>query len=443
MLMNTMTEHRLRIRRLLAPALLCLAGIIAAGGANCIPPIGVPPGTLSIYNNTTDPTNKNANFAGSAACSTCHSDYAALHAVTGHAHALTRVQGASPSFPSAGAFAGVPNPPNGFAWTDVSYLLGGYTKSALFFGTDGNYLTNGLTGTNTQWGLALPHLGHAAQFFSYLPDAVAPVPFDFDTLRAYVTGAVAQDPANPMFQESRPGFLGTWSEAGVQCEACHGPGSNHIPSFFRRDLFVDISNQQTCKTCHSRPAGTDSLDILASGGFIRPQSQWQELAASGAHASFACTFCHDPHRSIAYDRAAAIRNECIACHTDMNMALHEGKVFTRPSDGYTETLTCMSCHMPFAVTTGPSAAATAVGPLARVGDTRSHIFRITTDSVDFSGFLTPDGSKVKLDASGRAALSVDYVCLRCHNSLALPTLSFSVDRASEIAIGVHREFDTP
>ena len=99
--------------------------------------------------------------------------------------------------------------------------------------------------------------------------------------------------------------------------------------------------------------------------------------------------------------------------------------------------------MPFAVTTGPFAAPAAVGPLARVGDTRSHIFRITTEPIDFSGFLTPDGSKVRLDANGRAALSVDYVCLRCHNSLSLPTLSFSVERAAEIAIGVHREFDTP
>ena len=433
------------MRRLLGVSLIgTLAGVLAvSSGATCLPSIGVPGSALSIYNNTTDPTNSSANFTGADACITCHADLGPIHQITGHAQALTSIQAAQPTFPPAGTFAGVPNPPAGFNWGDIAYVLGGYTKSALFFGTDGHFLTTGLTATNTQWGLALPHLGHPAQFFPYLPAAAGPTPFDFDTLRAYVTGAAPQDPANPMFQESRPGFLGTWREAGVQCEACHGPGSNHIPNFFRRDLFVDVSNQQTCKTCHSRPAGTQSLDILAANGFIQPQSQWQELAASGGHASFACTFCHDPHRSTTYDRANAIRNECVACHTETNMALHEGIVFTRPSDGYTEQLTCMSCHMPFAVTTGPFASSAVVGPLARVGDTRSHIFRITTEPIDFNGFFTPDGSSVQRDSEGKAAISVDFVCLRCHNAVSLPNLTFTVERASEIAIGVHREFDTP
>src|SRR3990172_11931515 len=54
------------------------------------------------YNNTTDRTNKDANFLGSAACRACHPTLADQHTIHGHAHKLTRVEGQAPTFPSAG-----------------------------------------------------------------------------------------------------------------------------------------------------------------------------------------------------------------------------------------------------------------------------------------------------------------------------------------------------
>src|SRR6185295_8582517 len=130
-----------------------------------------------------------------------------------------------------------------------------------------------------------------------------------------------------------------------------------------------------------------------------------------------------------------VRNTCTVCHADMNMALHSGKLFARGD--YREALTCESCHMAYATKSRNSAAPEVVGPYARMGDTRTHIFRISTAQVDYTAFFTPNGSRVLKDADGKAAVTADFVCLRCHNSVAMPTLAFTPQRAAEIAGGLH------
>jgi len=422
------------IRLLIIAAAILAVGILAGAGCpgNGFPTFG------PVYNNTTDKTNGGADYLTSASCRACHPDYSDAQLIHGHAQMLKPVEGGPPGYPAEGTRAGVPNPPEGFTWSNIAYVIGGYTRKSRFIDTSGYILTTGLTGKMTQWNLALPALGRNPEFVDYEPSASAPKPYDFACFECHTTGPRPQDAANPMFQENRPGFPGTWAEAGVQCEACHGPGSNHIPNPSRRDIFVDSSGALTCKVCHSRPTNSDSNEILASGGFIQNHEQWPELKASGGHSNFACTICHDPHRSVIYDRARAIRNACAVCHSDMNMALHEGKVFVRGD--YTEVLTCESCHMPFATRSAANAAASVVGARGRMGDTRTHIFRVSTENKDYTGFFTADGRQVARDSQGRAAVTVDFVCLRCHNEVAMPNLALSVSRAAEIGMNVHKEF---
>jgi hypothetical protein len=425
-------------RRRCARVTVVSMGVGCLAGLNCLP-AGVDPFPTGIYNNTTDFSNGGADYITSRACAACHPGLFEINRLHGHANALTAVLGEPPAFPPEAVGAGAADPPPSTTWGDVSYVVGGYAKGALFLNTDGFILTTGATGGPTQWNLANAVNGSPAEFVPFGPGEPAQ-PFEFDALRRRTTGPMEQDPMMPLSQENRPGIRGTWIEPGAQCESCHGPGSLHAPNPAARNLFVDSPGEQTCRRCHGGPAGTPDGTIPAADGFIRPLSQWAELKASGGHSQFACTFCHDPHRSVYDDRTEAIRNECTACHGDMNMALHGGKTFTRPSDGYTEVLTCESCHMPYAVRQASAASAAVVGPLARVGDTRSHVFRITTEPIDTSSFFTPDGTGVVSDSDGRAALTVDFVCLRCHNDESLPNLSFDVDRASEIAIGVHQPF---
>ena len=419
---------------------LVFAALLVAGCPPAFPPDGgeaSPP----VYNNTTDKTNNGADFVGSAACSACHPEIAAVHFAHGHAHKLTPVQGAPPAYPAQGTRAAVPDPPDGFEWTDIAYVIGGYTKKARFVDLGGYILTTGVAGVNTQWNLDFPPNGNRAGFVAYEPGATAPKPYDFSCFQCHTTGPAEQraGAAFPEFQDNRPGLMGTWEEPSIQCEACHGPGSNHIPNPSARNLFVDPTGAATCNACHNRPYDSQTGEIPAGGGYIQHHEQWPELRASGGHASFPCTTCHDPHASVIYDRAAAVRTDCTACHADMDLAFHEGKVFTRGA--YREPLACESCHMPFATKSASAATPEIVGTSGRMGDTRTHIFRIDTRPVDFSGMFTGDGGQVVRDAQGRAAVTVDFVCLRCHTEDATVQNSafpLSVESAAEIALGMHR-----
>lgn len=407
-------------------------GAVVALLAGGCPVPGDRAGSL-VFNNTVDPTNGGARYLTSAACRACHPGVAAAHELHGHAHALKPVFGGPPAYPPQAAGAGVPEPPAGFDWTDVAYVIGGYRKGAWFVDRDGFVLTSGLTGVDTQWNLSLAANGTPAGFVPFEPQRREPLPLEFSRFGLRVTGAALPDAAGERFQENRPGIAWTWVEAGVQCEACHGPGSNHVPNPAARTMFVDSGGTQSCRLCHDQPLRQMDGVISAAAGYILPHEQWSELAASGAHARFACTVCHDPHRSVTYDRTAAIRNDCRACHAQMTMAGHGGRVLVRGD--YREPLTCESCHMPFATRSFSAGGVGVVGPLGRMGDTRTHIFRIRTDPVDYRALFTDDGRAVRLDERGRAAVTVDFVCLRCHNDIG--AFALTVNRAAEIAQNVH------
>jgi hypothetical protein len=421
--------------------------LIVLGGATC--PFSFPPPDTNesqtdpppIYNNTTDPTNDGATYIGSAACISCHQetdpDLVAKHAIHGHAFKLNRIEGAAPTYPAEGTRAGVPNPPAGFAYTNVAYVIGGYIRKARFVNASGFILTNDADGVDTQWNLTFPPTGTQAGFVPYESSGnfspANPKPYDFSCFTCHTTGAQDQDAADPRFQDNRPGMAGTFEEPGVQCEACHGPGSKHPPDRFERDLYVG-TGASDCGQCHTR--GDDPTVILASGGFIKHHEQWPELLASGGHASFRCIDCHDPHTSTNYDRDNAFVKECTDCHPDQTMALHAGLTFVRGD--YSEVLDCESCHMPFASKSASIATATpaVVGPSGRMADMRTHIFRINPADEDFNSMFTPDGTRVSKDDTGRAAVTLDFVCLRCHNAVG-NAFGLPLVAASVVAPGIH------
>lgn len=436
-------------RRLIVRSCMVLvaapAALFVLAGSTC--PISLQPlpsaddssDSEPIFNNTTDPTNDNAEYIGSAACISCHQatdpEIVAQHAVSGHAHKLKRIQGVAPSYPAEGTRAGVPNPPTGFAWTDVAYVIGGYIRKGRFVDNQGYILTNDADGVDTQWNLDFPPNGTPAGFVPYETagkfSALSPKPYDYSCFQCHTTGAQEQDPAAPLFHENRPGSAGTFAEPGVQCEACHGPGSKHPPNRFERDLYVGRAASD-CGRCHTR--GDDPDVILASGGYIKHHEQWPELRASGGHATFGCLECHDPHVSVNYDLDNAIVKACTDCHSDQSMALHTGKTFVRGD--YTEVVTCKSCHMTYATKSASAAGVAVVGTGGRMGDIKTHIFRIKATTDDFNSMFTPDGTQVLKDDSGRAAVTLDFVCLRCHSGVG-SAFQMSVEAAGAAAQNMH------
>ncbi len=389
-----------------AAAAVALAGLLAGCPQEPPPAIVQPDETF---------------YIGPEACSACHANYAATHARTGHAQALKPVLDGPPGYPAG---AGVPDPPPGLAWSQVSYVVGGYQKGATFLDASGFVLTTGTSGIDAKYDQSIPPLGITAGFVQHLPGQTTPLPFAFSQFGRRATGAVSIADNGGLRQDNRPGIEGTWVQTGVQCEACHGPGSRHPADPLGGT--IQRAGASACVNCHSNARfspGTDGSGVIAAAdGLISGFQQSTELAAS-PHSTFACTYCHDPHVSVAYDRSSAIRNECQVCHFDQNMALHEGLVFVRGD--YVEPVTCASCHMPYAVqTTSFFDLPLTNGNTARLGDTRSHIFRLDPGADSLAGMFAAGGTQVTVDAQGQASVSTCFVCQRCHtgqgNAFAFP-----------------------
>jgi hypothetical protein len=385
-----------------------------------------------VYNNTTDRTNGDALYIGSAACKACHPNVAAMQSKHGHLQVLKRIEGLAPAYPADATRAGVPNPPGGFSWDDIAYVVGGYTRKARFVDRNGYLLTNGTAGVDAQWNLEFVPSGTAEDFAPYETGQTTPKPYEYACFACHTTGPQSFDPAAPLFQENRLGIEGTWREAGVQCEACHGPGSLHVPDPQARAMYVNTT-AEGCGECHNGTFGAGGTVIHAEAGFIQDYMQYAELRASGGHADFNCVACHDPHAGTNYDAAGGIRNTCTNCHSNQNMAVHEGKTYVRGE--YVEPVTCVSCHMPFAT---KSASSVFLGQSAgRVGDVRTHIFRINSEPVDYTTMFAADGKSVATDATGKAAVTLDFVCLRCHNTTGAEPFRLTVSSAGQIAPGIH------
>lgn len=403
------------------------AGLCAMGGC----PTGGDDVDLS-FSNTTDPTNAGATYVGSAACVACHPSLPALTAKHGHMHALNRVQGVAPSYNAAADRGVVTDPPAGYSWNDIAYVISGYTLRALFVDQDGFVITTGFDGVDAQYNLNFGANGTAAGFVPYLPAQAERLEYAFECIRCHTTGPVERTADNPQSQGGREGIQGTWAEANVTCEACHGPGSNHVPNPQLRNIFVD-SSADTCARCHA-PNPDDQEQIPVVDGYLSANAQYSELRASGGHSDFGCGYCHDPHASTVYDRDNGIRNDCTDCHGGQNLAFHADTTFEWGD--YVEPIGCESCHMPLAGRSGSNADPAVVGDDARIGDVRTHIFRIDVSGDDYTSMITADDGEVIVDDEGRAAVTVDFACLRCHHG-AGNAFPLTLDGAGLIADGMH------
>jgi hypothetical protein len=176
------------------------------------------------------------------------------------------------------------------------------------------------------------------------------------------------------------------------------------------NIEVDGSSAD-CANCHIHPDNSNTL--VADNNFIVGLQQYTEVQAS-PHRDFSCTVCHDPHTSVIYEQSEAIRNECQDCHSEYDMAFHEGFVFEKGD--YRETLTCKSCHMPFAVKRAVGETfEIPPGQTVRIGDTRSHLVTIDVDALGSLDMFSMDGTEVVRDENGMASVTACYVCQRCHN----------------------------
>jgi hypothetical protein len=349
----------------------------------------------------------NLNFAqtyvGSDKCMMCHNNVNsklgyniyAEHMKTGHPYKLNPVNGAEPTYP-ANTTPGIHSTPPNTTWNDFAYVIGGYGWKARFVKKDGRVFTSD---PQAQFNI------ETGGWVSY--NLNTETKYNYNCFKCHTTGAVPTG----SWTGNEAEIAGTFSEPGIRCEGCHGPGSEHManpvgvkPPVSGNDLQIT-----KCGECHQRGGVTNA--IPAGGGYIQHHEQINEMRASkhgdGVGADLTCASCHDAHIALKYPGAAgeglkAIKVNCQTCHTDKQILVN----------GTPKSIDCIDCHMP---AVGKSAVAVQTGNGFR-GDIKTHIWSINTEAFPRDSMFTSDKATVKLDANGHAAVTLDFVCLKCHTN---------------------------
>lgn len=136
----------------------------------------------------------------------------------------------------------------------------------------------------------------------------------------------------------------------VNCEKCHGPGSEHVKqarqtdspppySVGRTDWTVE-SEFRLCGSCHRLPKDVTRQqlrDYEPNLHRFQPIGLLQSECYLKSDFELRCTHCHNPHMSVTKKTKAAYQQDCIDCHLE-NSESHVACPVS-PTDG------CIECHM--------------------------------------------------------------------------------------------------
>ncbi|MCF6342899.1 MAG: cytochrome c family protein, partial [Bacteroidales bacterium] len=231
-------------------------------------------------------------FAGSDACKLCHLDKYDNWAASGHPYKFNVIVDNQPPVypPEAINFEDQWMDSLGDGshdWSQIAGVIGGYGWKARFVGLDGHLV-------GTSGAVSSDGVGHNQfNFFGgvdygwvdYHPNDVKI--YNYSCFKCHTTGG---DTTGSWL--AGVDGLGTFTEGGIGCESCHGPGSDHVadPTTSNIDRVYEFAHQDNslgglsingevqtpnpdgndvnflCGTCHNRDY---KAQINASGGFVK------------------------------------------------------------------------------------------------------------------------------------------------------------------------------
>ena len=431
-----------------------------------------------------------ATWQGNVWCTSCHSDVAAFHADTAHAAAASSrlpdeleerfLAAEVVALGEAEATLSLVGGSGVVALRDATGAVLVLTVEGLIGDGEGRAVPYALDGEH-RWPLPLAWIATDPDRAAGYPDGTGRfVAFEaerwFDDagrfssrdpadsaeaacLPCHVTGAdltLREDGGVDMVATNGSGG---WNDAGVQCEACHGPGSAHAtttdeaqraftitsPELLQRDRAEDV-----CGQCHSRTVaeGTGLPYPLSSAGRFQPglsladfaavdEQRWadgssragrqqvQDVAGSPHGTGTAgtpgpgmiCLDCHGPHGvgrdGVSWPHMGVLDPDggdlCLSCHLDRTFggdaALvppHAAHARYQPESDH-QTGRCATCHMP------ATAATVAWSEQSGAGDVASHGFGVVSPQVTLDAF----------DAASATTLPVGsfppHSCAECHD----------------------------
>ena len=377
---------------------------------------------------------RRAQFAGSASCSSCHEEQAKAYASSHHALALAVPERSEVEARFDGSFFSTTHGgKTEFAQKEGSPRVNGP-------GADGSassyavpyvsgvwplkqYIVDTGNGKLQSFGVAWDERAETQDgkrwFHLYGPEGIAPGDRLFFAAPAQNWNHMCAD-CHSTFVERRydveaDRFDTQWSELSVGCEACHGPGAEHVKSarenpggapvrfaaaLERSEPWVrtetgspaphrqDGAEVETCAPCHSlrEPireaffAHESYLDYFAPELLIPPHYhgdgqvrgevyEWGSFLQSRMYqAGVRCSDCHEPHSGKIRAEGNAL---CVSCH--------DAERFDSPQHSHHQgknAPACVDCHMPPAT-------------FMQVDERRDHSIRIPRPDLSVS-FGTPN-----------------------------------------------------
>ena len=307
------------------------------------------------------------NYTGPDACTECHELKAETAQASAMLHAATRASDSK-------SLREHPNLP--FQTGPYTYqLLTTQEKSIL---TVSNATTS--LSVDLLWALGS---GHTGQTFIYQQDAKfyeshvsfynAPQVLDITpgqprtipaTLDAAAGRAIPPNEARLCFgchttaSTTKNQFDPTAAYPGVTCEACHGPGAQHVAaaraktdkrgdgSIFNPAQLARVDYVDFCGACHRTWQDVVSGQMVGAGVFnvrFAPYRLENSRCWAEGDARITCIACHDPHKPLSHDVASYDAN-CLACHAaspaEKKSANHPGAACPVAAKN------CVTCHMP-------------------------------------------------------------------------------------------------